>query len=380
MVTPMEDSTGVAGGRRGFTPLGSDPGGEDEGPSGGGPGFPPGDYDAFMEHVRLLANPVVSSVVDMLQLAEPTPNHATFIMHLITLGSYQLNAGCSWWEIWLRKLYDERKRLVYARDEWLRFYQEKEEEEDDYIIEAEGRLVNGHYLPEASDEEEDDEEDVEDEEEDEDEDEEDEDDDEYEDDDEDEEEDEDEEDDEEWDEQPTPQAIVPAMAPLRNIMSTSLDTSGRRLRELDDDDGDYLTEEDLDDFEESPFEPDEDLPLTYKDTLIQLAYVQKRIKWIREQIRRAEKAGTYWSAAPLVEFFEQAEAERQGKAFDHLLPSLLRRAYQEITLAMQGIGFAHKEAVGAQQVLDRWQRSNYSNYMPERQRRLPPLMRGSGEI
>jgi len=340
---PPSDSTGTTTGKRAFVPLGSSPGDDQEAPGGAqGQAFPPGDYDAFMEHIRLLANPVVASVVDMLQLAEPTPAHANFIMHLITLGNYQLTAACSWWEIWLRKLYDTRKDLVYARNRWVEFYAEQkgimmEIENNQNMIEGEGKLINGngHHneLPSADDN--------------------------------------------------TDNEVA---EDNDNVADYQIEIANREEQLPDAKPSIHL---DIDvgfddsslEFDDSPFEPDEDLPLTYEDTVVQLAYVERRIRWLREQIRRAEEAGTYWSVARLLEFFEQPEAERQGKAFDHLLPSMLRRAYQEITLAMQGIGFAHKEAVGAQQVLDRWQRSNYGNsYMQEKgRRRMPPMMRGGND-
>ena len=285
-----------------------------------------------MEHVRLLANPVVSGVVDMLTLANPTPQHADFIMRLIELGSFQLSAACSWWEIWLTRLYAERKKLQDARNRWVEFYREKELEE---LAEMEAE----------EDEEEDEEEYDEDEEYD--------DDDEY------------DEDDIELDDEDDD------IESIGNVDVGYFDSDGEMIEEYG---GGYSSI----DIIESPFDADEELPLTLDDTETQLLYVEKRIRWFREQIKRADETGDNWSATRLIEFFEQPEGERQGKSFEPYLPKLLRRAYHEITLAMAGVGFAHREAVGAQQVLDRWQPSNNVNGPPQPKRRLPPLTRGGG--
>ena len=358
-MTLPPDSTGTSNGGRDFTPLGGAP--DDDGQSqGGGRSFPPGDYDAFMEHVRLLANPVVASVTDMLQLAQPTPPQANFIMLLIQMGTTQLTAACSWWEIWLRGLYSERKRLQDARNSWMSFYEDMEAE---------------NAAQAAADEDEDDEEEEDEEEEDTDEDE----------DDVEEEDDEDDEDDVEGDEGPQTAARAEhalARAVFKpsdddtdlgfaygyNDMDKHIVERGQPQNRFYGDDMDYI---------ESPLDADDEMPLTLDDTEKQLGHVESRIRWLREQVRRSEIAGTYWSATKLMEFFDLPEGERQGKSFETYLPSLLRRAYQEIMLAMLGVGFAHREAVGAQQVLDRWQPSN--NVTGQRQ--APPMMRyGGGDV
>lgn len=82
------------------------------------PSIPAGDYDKWMEHLKLLAQPVFASVAEALMFAMPTPQEREYIMRLLALGNYQFTAECSWWEVYVQASMPDRSLLERATNHW----------------------------------------------------------------------------------------------------------------------------------------------------------------------------------------------------------------------------------------------------------------------
>lgn len=115
------------------------------------------------------------------------------------------------------------------------------------------------------------------------------------------------------------------------------------------------------------------LPLTEHECRVELTLIDRQIRTLRKKIQRAKETGHYWSIKPLLEFFAQPQEERVGHAFDHLLPPMLRICVQTIYACMPpGIGYANRQAIGSNSMMDAFQKSNFSP-AEHRKRRLPSI-------
>ena len=118
------------------------------------------------------------------------------------------------------------------------------------------------------------------------------------------------------------------------------------------------------------------LPLTRREAIIELSQLEKRIRELQGNVDKHRDKGHYWSAKPLIEFMNQGPQERQGYGFEHLLPPILRETMQALYAAMpDGIGYANRQAIGSQQMMDMFQTSNFSNVEAVKRGRFrPPKM------
>lgn len=199
----------------------------EQGPLGTSP--PVGDYDAYMAHVRLLADPVLAEVSEGLKYIVPSAREMAYIMRLLPLATLQLTGEAGWWEIDLDQAMARRRLLLNA-------------------------LAN-------------------------------------------------------WD----------TLAPV-----------------------------------------DQDrLPLTKREATQELGQTDVRIRELRQRIAVYKARGHWWSAKPLLEYMERPQEDRQGYAYDHLLPPLMRDVKQAMYAAMPaGIGYANRQAIGSNQMMDFFQPSN----------------------
>ena len=113
------------------------------------------------------------------------------------------------------------------------------------------------------------------------------------------------------------------------------------------------------------------LPLTREEAREELLRLDQTLRHLKVEVTKHRTKGHLWSALPLLQHMEKSPEERQGYSFEHLLPPLLRKCMQAMYAAMPpGIGFANRQAIASQQLMDLWQASNFQRLKePARARR-----------
>ena len=116
------------------------------------------------------------------------------------------------------------------------------------------------------------------------------------------------------------------------------------------------------------------LPLTPEECAVELSQLDRRVRALHRKINNAKLSGHYWSVKPLLAFFSQPQEDRIGFPFDHLLPPMLQLTVLAIYSTFPaGVGFANRQAIGAQTVLDMFQQSNFAPRDGGKRQRLPRL-------